>query len=51
VVGQEHWMLDEVPVAFAIPLPNAPENLALELINVCKANLDFGTTDLFVSNN
>lgn len=51
VLGQEHWMLDEVPVAFVIPLPNAPENLALELINVCKANLDFGTTNLFVSNN
>ncbi len=32
-------MLDEVPVAFVIPLPNAPENLAAAITDVCKANL------------
>ena len=39
VVGQKHHMLDEVPVVFVIPLPEAPDDLKDRLIEVCKANL------------
>jgi len=39
VVGQKHYMLDEVPVIFVIPNASAPENLKEEIINICKQNL------------
>jgi carnitine-CoA ligase len=39
VVGQKHYMLDEVPVAFVIPLPDAPKDLVQRLIEVCQINL------------
>ena len=39
VVGQKHYMLDEVPVAFVIAKPDAPKNLADRLIEHCKAEL------------
>lgn len=39
VVGQKHAMLDEVPVAFVIPLQPASENLEAQLIEACSANL------------
>ncbi|MBO6556178.1 MAG: AMP-binding protein [Pseudomonadales bacterium] len=39
VVAQKHYMLDEVPVAFVIPLPGAEENLAEQIIDYCKVNL------------
>jgi len=39
VVGQKHFMLDEVPVVFVIPNPDAPADLKAALIEVCKTNL------------
>lgn len=39
VVGQKHFMLDEVPVVFVIGRPAAPEDLAGELIEYCKSQL------------
>lgn len=39
VVAQKHYMLDEVPVAFVIPLPGAADNLAEQIIDHCKTNL------------
>lgn len=39
VVGQKHFMLDEVPVVFVIPNKAAPENLKERLIELCRQNL------------
>ncbi|MDF2366726.1 AMP-binding protein [Sneathiella sp.] len=39
VVGQKHYMLDEVPVVFVIPNADAPDNLKDALIEACKKNL------------
>lgn len=39
VVGQKHFMLDEVPVVFVIPAPGAPADLKEQLIAHCKENL------------
>jgi crotonobetaine/carnitine-CoA ligase len=39
VVAQKHFMLDEVPVAFVIPLPEAPQDLKSALIAACSKNL------------
>lgn len=39
VVGQKHFMLDEVPVAFVIAHPHAPSALEEELIAVCRREL------------
>lgn len=39
VVGQKHYMLDEVPVAFVIPLPTAPDNVSELILAACRANL------------
>ena len=39
VVGQKHYMLDEVPVAFVLPVAGAPEGLADKLLEVCRAKL------------
>jgi len=39
VVGQKHSMLDEVPVVFVIARPDAPKDLNLRIIDVCKENL------------
>ena len=39
VVGQKHYMLDEVPVVFVIPNASAPDNLKEEVIEACKRNL------------
>jgi crotonobetaine/carnitine-CoA ligase len=39
VVGQEHDMLDEVPVAFVIALPDAPEGVGNCIIDYCKDKL------------
>ncbi len=39
VVGQKHYMLDEVPVVFVIPKAGAPENLKDSLIDACRQNL------------
>jgi len=39
VVAQKHFMLDEVPVAFVIPLPEAPQDLKSALIAACSENL------------
>ena len=39
VVGQKHYMLDEVPVAFVIAKPDPPANLPDRLIEHCKAEL------------
>ena len=39
VVAQRHYMLDEVPVAFIIPFPGAPDDLADKLIELCKESL------------
>jgi carnitine-CoA ligase len=39
VVAQEHYMLDEVPVAFVIANSAAPPNLGNRIIEHCKAAL------------
>jgi len=39
VVGQKHYMLDEVPVVFVIPKPGAPDDLKDAIIGACKKNL------------
>jgi crotonobetaine/carnitine-CoA ligase len=39
VVGQKHFMLDEIPVAFVIAHPHAPEALEVEIIAVCRREL------------
>lgn len=50
VVGQPHDMLDEVPVAFVIPVSNAPDDLSSRIIRHCQENLaDFKVvTDVHV---
>ncbi len=39
VVGQKHYMLDEVPVVFVTPTAAAPDDLKEQIIALCKANL------------
>lgn len=39
VVGQKHYMLDEVPVAFVLPFSDAPADLPDRIIAACKENL------------
>jgi crotonobetaine/carnitine-CoA ligase len=39
VVGQKHYMLDEVPVVFVTPKENAPDNLKEAIIEACRQNL------------
>lgn len=39
VVGQKHYMLDEVPVAFVIPRAGAPDPIAEKIVAHCKENL------------
>jgi len=39
VVGQKHYMLDEVPVAFVIPKAGTPASLEDQIITFCKENL------------
>lgn len=39
VVGQKHYMLDEVPVVFLIPKAGAPDDLKHAIIDSCKKNL------------
>ena len=39
VVGQKHFMLDEVPVAFVIARAHAPDALEEEIIAVCRREL------------
>jgi len=39
VVGQAHYMLDEVPVAFVIPRPKPADDLSDRLIATCSKNL------------
>lgn len=39
VIGQKHYMLDEVPVAFVLPAGDAPADLPDKLITACKENL------------
>ncbi len=39
VVGQKHYMLDEVPVVFVIPAANAPDELEQKIISLCKESL------------
>ena len=39
VVGQKHYMLDEVPVVFVIANDTAPESLKDRIINVCKQSM------------
>ncbi len=39
VVGQKHYMLDEVPVAFVIPKAGAGDDLEAQIIGFCKENL------------
>ena len=39
VVGQKHFMLDEVPVVFVIPATEPAEDFAETLINHCRENL------------
>ena len=39
VVGQPHEMLDEVPVAFVIPGPNAGDDLTDAILAACRAQL------------
>jgi carnitine-CoA ligase len=50
VVGQKHFMLDEVPVVFVIPKANAPDDLADQIIAACQENLaDFKVVrDVFI---
>ena len=39
VVGQKHHMLDEVPVAFVIPVPDAEGDVVTTVIEACSAKL------------
>jgi crotonobetaine/carnitine-CoA ligase len=39
VVGQRHFMLDEIPVAFVIPAVDAPDDLEDRLIDACRGKL------------
>ena len=39
VVGQKHYMLDEVPVAFVIPLAGTEADIAETIIAACKTQL------------
>jgi crotonobetaine/carnitine-CoA ligase len=39
VIGKPHPMLDEVPVAFVIATPGAPEDIADRIIQACAADL------------
>ena len=39
VIGQKHFMLDEVPVAFVIPTNGAPSDLRDQIITVCAEKL------------
>lgn len=39
VVGKPHPMLDEVPVAFVIPMPGASGDIAAQIIAACAADL------------
>ncbi|MBV1907345.1 MAG: AMP-binding protein [Pseudomonadales bacterium] len=39
VVGQKHYMLDEVPVVFVIANPKAPDDIQNRIIEHCKSNL------------
>ena len=39
VVGQKHYMLDEVPVAFIRPKPGTPDGLADRVLEACRRNL------------
>ncbi|MEM6583345.1 MAG: AMP-binding protein [Pseudomonadota bacterium] len=39
VVGQKHDMLDEVPVVFLIPLPDAPKNIEAAVVQTCEQQL------------
>lgn len=39
VIGQKHYMLDEIPVAFVIPRLHSPEYLSDKLIELCKSKL------------
>jgi carnitine-CoA ligase len=39
VVGQKHFMLDEVPVVFVIPSPTAPDDLPKQIMTLCRENL------------
>lgn len=39
VVGQRHHLLDEVPVAFVLPLSGAPADLDARPMEVCRAGL------------
>ena len=50
VVGQKHFMLDEVPVVFVIPQDSAPDDLPAAIIEVCRQNLaDFKVVrDVFI---
>ncbi|MEO8296580.1 MAG: hypothetical protein ABI574_02095 [Burkholderiales bacterium] len=39
VVARSHRMLDEVPVAFVIPTPNAPADLHARITGACTSGL------------
>ena len=39
VVGQAHYMLDEVPIAFVIANAEAPANLAERIIEHCRSEM------------
>ncbi len=39
VVGQKHYMLDEVPVAFIIPLAHNDEDVITKVMEACRLNL------------
>ena len=39
VVGQKHYMLDEVPVAFVIALPEAGNDITSKIVEACNINL------------
>lgn len=39
VVAQKHYMLDEVPVAFVIPAPDAPGSIRDDIVAHCRRNL------------
>jgi crotonobetaine/carnitine-CoA ligase len=39
VVGQKHYMLEEVPVAFIIPAAGAPESIKEDILRHCRENL------------
>ncbi len=39
VVGQKHYLLDEVPVAFVVAKPDAPDRLGEHIAEVCREKL------------